>query len=92
MRQDFEGQRLAELLTYGLLTLTGIISFLVGFSSQNIHHTLYIGLGGTALTFLIVVPPWPFFNTHPLPWLPARTGSRAGLEGVSIEVDGKRVG
>lgn len=88
--QDFEGQRLAEYLTYGLLSLAGVIAFLVGFTTQNIYQTLYIGLGGTALTFLVVVPPWPFFNQHPQPWLPPRTG-RGALQGVGIEVDGKKV-
>ncbi len=24
---------------------------------------------GVALSFLLVVPPWPFLNCHPLPWL-----------------------
>jgi len=87
---DFEGQRLAEFITYALLTLTGVVAFLVGIIGQNIQQTLYIGLGGTALTFLAVVPPWPFFNQHPLPWLPARSGRKA-LQGISIEVDGKKV-
>ncbi|KAF2170901.1 hypothetical protein M409DRAFT_63931 [Zasmidium cellare ATCC 36951] len=87
---DFEGQRLAEYITYGLLSVAGAIAFLVGFATQNIYQTLYIGLGGTALTFLIVVPPWPFFNKHPQPFLPARTTNSA-LQGISIEVDGKKV-
>lgn len=88
--QDFEGQRLAEYITYGLLSVAGTIAFLVGFVMQDIYQTLYIGLGGTALTFLIVVPPWPFFNKHPLAWLPPRT-TQGALQGISIEVDGKKV-
>jgi len=87
---DFEGQRLAEYITYGLLSIIGAIAFLIGFASQDIYQTLYIGLGGTALTFLIVVPPWPFFNKHPQAWLPPRTTAGA-LHGISIEVDGKKV-
>ncbi|EMC96887.1 hypothetical protein BAUCODRAFT_68054 [Baudoinia panamericana UAMH 10762] len=87
---DFHGQRLAEYLNYGLLSLFGFIAFLVGFIAQDIYQTLYIGLGGTALTFLIVVPPWPFFNRHPLAWLPPRTGR--GTDYGEIVVDGKKVG
>ncbi|KAK4540930.1 hypothetical protein LTR36_008438 [Oleoguttula mirabilis] len=87
---DFKGQQLAELLTYALLTISGIIAFLAGFVTQNIYQTLYIGLGGTALTFLVVVPPWPYYNQNPQPWLPAKTGKSA-LDGVSIEVDGKKI-
>jgi len=89
--QDFEGQRLAELLTYALLTVSGIVAFLAGFITQNIYHTLYVGLGGTTLTFLLVVPPWPYFNKNPQPWLPPRTG-RGALQSFGIEVDGKKVG
>ena len=98
MLQDFEGQRLAELLTTILLSISGVIAFFAGFVTQNIFQTLYIGLGGTALTFLVVVPPWPFYNQHPLPWLPARsaratvTREAVDLQGVEIEVDGKRIG
>ncbi|KAF2238521.1 microsomal signal peptidase 12 kDa subunit [Viridothelium virens] len=84
---DFEGQRLAELLTTGVLSATGAIAFILGFVLQDIRLSLWTGLGGTALTFLIVVPPWPFFKQHPLQWLPAQ--GQTG--GISIEVDGKKV-
>lgn len=67
-----------------------MIAFLAGFFTQNIYQTLYIGLGGTALTFVAVVPPWPFFNQHSQPWLPSRSG-REALQSISIEVDGKKV-
>ncbi|KAI1826159.1 microsomal signal peptidase 12 kDa subunit-domain-containing protein [Xylaria intraflava] len=67
---DFEGQKLAEILTTVLLTIVGAISFLVGFFLQDIALALKIGLGGTALIFLVIVPPWPFFNQHPVKWLP----------------------
>ncbi|KAK5109523.1 hypothetical protein LTR62_006975 [Meristemomyces frigidus] len=90
---DFKGQRLVEFLTYTLLTISGLLAFLVGFSTQDIYRTLYIGLAGTALTFLICVPPWPFYNWNPLPWLPAKTmkGGGAQLQGISIEVDGRKI-
>lgn len=32
-----------------------------------------MGLAGAALTFLAVVPPWPFYNKNPQLWLPAGT-------------------
>lgn len=90
--QDFKGQSLAEFLSTALLTLTGILSFLTGFITQDIYKTLYLGLGGTAVTFLVVVPQWPFYNQKPEPWLPARiqrtSGQRqpADLGGVQISV------
>jgi len=86
---DFEGQRLAEWLATVLFTVVGAISFFVGFFLQDIKLSLYIGLGGTALTLLIVVPPWPFFNKHPVKWLPI---ARNEFESHGITVDGKVVG
>jgi len=86
---DFEGQRLAEMLTTVLLGAAGIIAFLVGFAQQDIKLALYIGLAGTALTFLVVVPPWPFYNKNPEDWLPARNASAASY---NINVDGQKVG
>jgi len=59
----------------------------VGYLAQDIYKTLFVGLAGTLVTFLVVVPPWPFYNSKPLPWLPAQ--SRAGA--VQVEVDGKKV-
>ncbi|KAF2181859.1 microsomal signal peptidase 12 kDa subunit [Zopfia rhizophila CBS 207.26] len=85
---DFEGQRLAELITTVLLGASGIIAFLVGFMAQDIYLTLYISLGGTALTFLAVVPPWPVYKKNPIPWLSPHTA----VSGFNINVDGKKVG
>lgn len=90
--QDFKGQSLAEFLSTALLTLTGCLAFLAGFITQDIYKTLYLGLGGTAFTFLIVVPQWPFYNQKPEPWLPARVQRTSGtrqpvdLGGVQISV------
>ncbi|PNS17587.1 hypothetical protein CAC42_8130 [Sphaceloma murrayae] len=86
---DFEGQRLAENLSTGLLSIVGVVAFLVGYITQNITYTLWIGLAGTALTFLVVVPPWPFFNRHPVKWLPSTKAS--GGTNFNIVVDGRKV-
>lgn len=66
---DFKGQKLAELLATALLITAGAFSFIVGFFLQDIVLALYIGIGVAALTFLLVVPPWPFFRRHPVQWL-----------------------
>jgi signal peptidase complex subunit 1 len=66
------------------------ISFIVGFFLQDIKLALFIGLGGTALTFFAVVPPWPIFNKHPVKWL-AVGGSDKNSVG-SITMDGQVVG
>lgn len=91
--QDFKGQSLADFLANFLLIASSILAVLIGFTTQDIYKTLYVGLSGTALTFLLVVPQWPFYNRKPEPWLPARVqrGPNVNLGGVQIEVDGKKV-
>ncbi|EFX00141.1 microsomal signal peptidase [Grosmannia clavigera kw1407] len=69
--RDFEGQRLCDSLATILLSAVAAIAFLVGYVLQDIKLSLFIALGGTALTFLVVLPAWPFFNKNPVKWLPA---------------------
>lgn len=64
-----------------------LLSFIVGFAQQNIHYTLWVGLAGAAIAFLVVVPPYPFYNRAPERWLP----KRSGMAGSGIEIDGKRI-
>ncbi|KAL9011172.1 MAG: hypothetical protein Q9173_003966 [Seirophora scorigena] len=74
---DFQGQKLTQLFSTIILAVTG----------QNIWTTLWIGLGGTALTFLVVVPPYPIYNENPENWL----RPNSGIAGAGIEVDGKKI-
>lgn len=71
---DFDGQRRAEGFATLLLGLSALLAFNIGYQYQDIQKAMYVGLGGSALTFIIVVPPWPFFKTHPVKWLPAGAG------------------
>lgn len=48
-----------------------VLAFSLGFAQQNIFTTLWVGLAGTLLTFVMVVPPFPIYREHPQPWLPA---------------------
>ncbi|THZ15720.1 hypothetical protein D6C91_06690 [Aureobasidium pullulans] len=86
---DFEGQRLVEMFCSVLLSTAGVLAFMVGFATQDITYTLYILLGGAALTFVMCVPPWPIYNKDPVKWLPAKKSS--GVTGIDITVDGKKV-
>ncbi|KAH8702615.1 putative microsomal signal peptidase subunit SPC12 [Talaromyces proteolyticus] len=88
---DFEGQRLAEMLSTVLLIIFGAASFVVGYIQQEIYLTLWIGIAGTAFTALVVVPPWPFYNQNPQPWLNSKTGG-AVRNVPGIIVDGVKVG
>lgn len=64
-----------EPTTSALLTaLLQFVAFAVGYFLQDIKLAVFIALGGTALTFLIVIPPWPFYNKNPVKWLPVGGG------------------
>jgi len=71
---DFEGQKLAELLANVAVSIFGLVAFVVGYVLQDIKLVFFITLGGTALTFALVVPPWPFFKQNPVRWLPVGGG------------------
>jgi len=76
---DFHGQQLAETLCTSLLSITGVLAFLVGYIARDIFLTLWVGLAGTLVTFLVVVPPWPTFNKNPERWLPVGGGFAGGI-------------
>jgi signal peptidase complex subunit 1 len=65
-----------------------VFSFIAGYYTQNVYNAVYVGLAGTALTFLIVVPAWPFFNKNPVRWLPVPHRNSSMF---NVEVDGKKV-
>jgi len=46
-----------------------LVAFVVGFYTQNIQNTLWLGLGGSMLAFVAIVPPWPYMNRAPARWL-----------------------
>ncbi|MCJ1406509.1 hypothetical protein MMC19_000574 [Ptychographa xylographoides] len=92
---DFEGQRKAELFTSSLLAGAGLIAFIIGYIQQDIHLTLWVGLLGTLITALLVVPPWPFYNQNAQKWLGSSKGGVSRGKGMGmgmgIVVDGKKI-
>ncbi|PYH94959.1 microsomal signal peptidase subunit SPC12 [Aspergillus ellipticus CBS 707.79] len=85
---DFHGQRIAELLSTVLLVISGVLASLVGYTFQDIHLTLWVGLTGTIVTGVAVIPPWPMYNKNPEKWLVPMTAS---VDGAGVVVDGVRV-
>jgi len=87
---DFDGQRMSELVCTALLSLSAVIALVVGYAQEDIYLALWVGLGGTVLTMLAVVPPWPFYNQNPQRFLPS--GKRmAGVPEGGIVVGGRKV-
>ncbi|XP_072955088.1 signal peptidase complex subunit 1-like isoform X2 [Typha angustifolia] len=66
---DWQGQKRAEMLMQILLVVFAIAAFVVGYTIGSFQMMLLVYAGGVALTALITVPNWPFFNRHPLKWL-----------------------
>ncbi|CAG8580113.1 14340_t:CDS:2 [Ambispora leptoticha] len=66
---DFEGQKRAEYLYQSIIVTFAIFGFLIGFQLQSLLLTFQIFAGGVALAALFVLPPWPFYNSHPIRWL-----------------------
>jgi len=69
---DFEGQRVTEVATHYALVIISILSFLTGFALQSLQTTfVFFGASVFALT-LVIAPPWPVYNSHPVKWLPRK--------------------
>jgi len=67
---DFRGQHWAEWLLMRILIAVAVVSFIAGYSQGDFQLMVQINAAGLLLTALLVLPSWPFFNRHPLPWLP----------------------
>ena len=74
---DFQGQKTAELWLSRLLVAFAAVGFLVGYLLSNFAVMVYINLAGLAVTLLLVLPNWPFFNQHKLQWLPPLNPGKA---------------
>ncbi|ESK83956.1 microsomal signal peptidase 12kda subunit [Moniliophthora roreri MCA 2997] len=67
---DFAGQKQVDQISRVWLIASTVISFIAGFTLQNIRVTFgFLGVS-TVLLLAIVIPPWPMFNQHPVTWLP----------------------
>jgi len=67
---DFEGQQLTDKAARIALVVITIVSFLLGFITQSLYVTFITFSCSTLALVLIVVPPWPLYNSHPVTWLP----------------------
>ncbi|KLO12484.1 microsomal signal peptidase 12 kDa subunit [Schizopora paradoxa] len=69
---DFEGQRLTGTFRDYTLIGSAIISFLFGFLSQSLRTTFILLGFSTIVLCAVVVPPWSYYNRHPIKWLPVK--------------------
>lgn len=69
---DLRGQRLAEHIYMFIIVLAALVAFPVGYAQQDFYLMITIFGGGTAIAAFLTIPDWPWFNKHPLQWLPAQ--------------------
>ncbi|KAF7986946.1 hypothetical protein HWV62_12761 [Athelia sp. TMB] len=68
---DFVGQKTVDDISRIALIAITIVSFIAGFATQSLSVTFGLFGGASAVLALVVLPPWPMFNQHPVKWLPA---------------------
>lgn len=84
---DWQGQKLAEQLMQYTLLVAALVALAAGYMTASYRLMLLIYVVGAGVTFLLVVPDWPFFNRNPLEWLDpkeADTPSIRAKEGDSL--------
>jgi len=69
-RIDFEGQKVTDTIVRYVLISATIVSFIIGFAAQSLFLSCVVLGGSTGVLALVVIPPWPAYNKHPLTWLP----------------------
>ncbi|MBN3308703.1 signal peptidase complex subunit 1 [Amia ocellicauda] len=72
---DYKGQKLAEQIFQGIILVSAIIGFIYGLIIEQFGWTVYIVLGGFAVSCLLTLPPWPMYRRHPLTWQPVQPES-----------------
>ncbi|KAF5395811.1 Signal peptidase complex subunit 1 [Paragonimus heterotremus] len=65
---DYKGQQRAEWCMNIIMVTFFLIAFPLGYYKEMLSVSVYTLLAGTALSAIIVLPPWPCFRRHPLKW------------------------
>jgi len=80
---DLVGQRNAERLYMIILLAVAVPAYLLGWYYGSMRLMLVVYAAGAAAAVALAVPDWPFWNRHPLRWLPAGSVKRSAAAGGS---------
>ncbi|KAG8216037.1 microsomal signal peptidase 12 kDa subunit [Butyriboletus roseoflavus] len=69
---DFHGQKKADDIVRIALVSGTILSFVLGFALQSLRVSMGAFALSTVALALVVLPPWPVYNQHPVKWQPAQ--------------------
>lgn len=67
---DFEGQKTCEYLYKLIIRIFLVAAVCFSFYTQQMRHGVYLIILGTFFAVFVCAPSWPWFNKHPLKWLP----------------------
>uniref|UniRef100_G1KGM1 Signal peptidase complex subunit 1 n=2 Tax=Anolis carolinensis TaxID=28377 RepID=G1KGM1_ANOCA len=56
----------------GIILFSAVIGFIYGYITEQFGWTVYIVMGGFAVSCLLTLPPWPIYRRNPLKWLPVQ--------------------
>lgn len=84
---DFNGQARAETIYKQLLHFFSVASFMLGFVYQNMLLGVTVFAVGIILTFIIVVPPYPFYNKNNLKFLDPKNKFYSGESVSNVEIE-----
>ncbi|KIK99535.1 hypothetical protein PAXRUDRAFT_822611 [Paxillus rubicundulus Ve08.2h10] len=69
---DFHGQKQADDIVRIAFIASSILSFILGFALGSLPVTMGTFSVSTVVLLLVVLPPWPQYNKHPVKWLTAQ--------------------
>ncbi|KAF9233904.1 microsomal signal peptidase 12kDa subunit [Melanogaster broomeanus] len=69
---DFHGEKKADDIVRIVLISSTVFSFVLGFALGSLRVTMGTFALSTLVLSLVVLPPWPMYNKHPVKWLPAQ--------------------
>ena len=65
---DFKGQQLSERTSQIIITICGVLAFIVGYAQQDFGTMMKIFTGGVIVAFIGTALDWPVFNRNPVSW------------------------
>lgn len=66
---DYTGQSLSEKCMYTIFILGYTLSFVSGIVLGDLKYTLYGAIGTFLVSFLVIVPAWPFLRRNPVKFM-----------------------
>ncbi|KAG5436878.1 hypothetical protein PCANB_001631 [Pneumocystis canis] len=65
---DYEGQTVSGILANIIIVFFSVLAYLAGFFFQNLMITFCTFIIGVLVSFIVIIPPWPIYNMHPVKW------------------------